>query len=108
MLYPGREWIPEKGCFLDFNLPNLTNLLYFSPHLTVRQLRSRFSGRCPRPASPPHRARTSTAQCRGRSLKNILVGNLSFNTSEDELRQMVEPFLQVDQVSILTDRDTRR
>src|SRR3984885_4975511 len=86
----------------------LTNLLYFWPHSTVRQLRSRFSGRRPRPASPPHRARTSTAQCRGPRLKNIFVGNLSFNTSEDELRQMFEPFGQVDRVSIMTDRDTGR
>jgi len=41
-------------------------------------------------------------------LKNIFVGNLSFNTSEDELRQMFEPFGQVDRVSIMTDRDTGR
>jgi len=34
------------------------------------------------------------------------VGNLSFNTSEDELRQLFEPFGQVDRVSIMTDRDT--
>jgi len=36
------------------------------------------------------------------------VGNLSFNTSEDELRQMFEPFGQVDRISIMTDRDTGR
>jgi cold-inducible RNA-binding protein len=41
-------------------------------------------------------------------VKNIFVGNLSFNTSEDELRQMFEPFGQVDRVSIMTDRDTGR
>jgi len=41
-------------------------------------------------------------------LKNIFVGNLSFNTSEDELRQMFEAFGQVDRVSIMTDRDTGR
>jgi RNA recognition motif-containing protein len=41
-------------------------------------------------------------------LKNIFVGNLSFNTSEDELRQMFEPFGQVDRISIMTDRDTGR
>jgi len=41
-------------------------------------------------------------------LKNIFVGNLSFNTSEDELRQMFAPFGQVDRVSIMTDRDTGR
>jgi cold-inducible RNA-binding protein len=41
-------------------------------------------------------------------LKNIFVGNLSFNTSEDELRQMFEAYGQVDRVSIMTDRDTGR
>ncbi len=41
-------------------------------------------------------------------MKNIFVGNLSFNTSEDELRQMFAPFGQVDRVSIMTDRDTGR
>jgi RNA recognition motif-containing protein len=41
-------------------------------------------------------------------VKNIFVGNLSFNTNEDELRQIFEPYGQVDRVSILTDRDTGR
>lgn len=44
----------------------------------------------------------------GRRVKNIFVGNLSFNTREEELRQLFEPFGQVDRVSILTDRDTGR
>jgi len=41
-------------------------------------------------------------------LKNIFVGNLDFNTSEDELKQLFEAYGQVDRVSILTDRDTGR
>ncbi len=41
-------------------------------------------------------------------MKNIFVGNLSFSTNEDELRQLFEPFGQVDRVSIMTDRDTGR
>jgi RNA recognition motif-containing protein len=41
-------------------------------------------------------------------LKNIFVGNLSFNTLEDELRQLFQPYGQVDRVSILTDRETGR
>jgi RNA recognition motif-containing protein len=36
------------------------------------------------------------------------VGNLSFNTNEDELRQLFESYGQVDRVSIMTDRDTGR
>jgi RNA recognition motif-containing protein len=41
-------------------------------------------------------------------VKNIFVGNLSFNTNEDELRTLFEPFGQVDRISIMTDRDTGR
>jgi RNA recognition motif-containing protein len=41
-------------------------------------------------------------------LKNIFVGNLDFNTSEEELRQLFEVHGQVDRVSIMTDRDTGR
>src|SRR5947209_19806157 len=45
---------------------------------------------------------------RGGSVKNIFVGNLSFNTSEEELRKIFEPYGAVDRVSILTDRETGR
>jgi RNA recognition motif-containing protein len=41
-------------------------------------------------------------------LKNIFVGNLDFNTSEDDLRQLFQTYGQVDRVSIMTDRDTGR
>jgi len=41
-------------------------------------------------------------------VKNIFVGNLSFNTAEEDLRQAFEAYGQVDRVSILTDRDTGR
>lgn len=41
-------------------------------------------------------------------MKNIFVGNLSFNTNEDELRSAFEAYGQVDRVSILTDRETGR
>jgi cold-inducible RNA-binding protein len=47
-------------------------------------------------------------QCTRWTLKNIFVGNLNFNTSEDELRQIFEPYGPVDRVSIMTDRDTGR
>jgi cold-inducible RNA-binding protein len=85
-----------------------TNLLYCSAHSTVRQLRYRFSGRPSRPAKSAELLALPTAQCRGTRVKNIFVGNLSFNTNEDELRQLFEPFGQVDRVSIMTDRDTGR
>ena len=41
-------------------------------------------------------------------MKNIFVGTLDFNTSEDELRKLFETHGQVDRVSIMTDRDTGR
>ena len=41
-------------------------------------------------------------------MKNIFVGNLDFNTSEEQLRQLFEVHGQVDRVSIMTDRDTGR
>ena len=41
-------------------------------------------------------------------MKNIFVGNLDFNTSEEELRKLFETHGQVDRVSIMTDRDTGR
>ncbi|HKS75795.1 MAG TPA: RNA-binding protein [Terriglobales bacterium] len=41
-------------------------------------------------------------------MKNIFVGNLDFNTSEEELRQVFEVYGQVDRVSIMTDRETGR
>ncbi len=41
-------------------------------------------------------------------MKNIFVGNLSFNTQEDELRQAFEGHGTVEKVSIISDRDTGR
>src|SRR5579872_7082865 len=41
-------------------------------------------------------------------LKSIFVGNLSFSTTEDELRTLFEPYGSVGRVSIMTDRDTGR
>jgi len=39
---------------------------------------------------------------------NIYVGNMSYDTSEDELREAFEAYGEVDSVSIITDRDTGR
>ena len=39
-------------------------------------------------------------------MKNIFVGNLSFNATEDSLRTMFAAYGAVDRVSIVTDRDT--
>ena len=39
-------------------------------------------------------------------MKNIYVGNLDFQTTEDELRSAFAVYGQIDKVSIVTDRDT--
>jgi cold-inducible RNA-binding protein len=53
-------------------------------------------------------AHAQIAQSEAIRVKNIFVGNLDFNTSEDELRKLFEVHGQVDRVSIMTDRDTGR
>lgn len=39
---------------------------------------------------------------------NIFVGNLAFTTTEQDLRQLFEPYGAVDQINVITDRDTGR
>jgi len=39
-------------------------------------------------------------------MKNIYVGNLSYDATEDAIRSLFETFGAVDRVSIITDRDT--
>ena len=39
---------------------------------------------------------------------NIYVGNLSFDTTEEDLRQAFDPFGQISSVRVITDRDTGR
>jgi RNA recognition motif-containing protein len=39
-------------------------------------------------------------------MKNIYVGNLSFQTTEQEIRSLFEAHGSVDRVNIVTDRDT--
>lgn len=41
-------------------------------------------------------------------MKNLFVGNLSFQTSESDLRELIEPFGQVTRVHIAKDRETGR
>lgn len=41
-------------------------------------------------------------------MKKIFVGNFSFNFTEEQLRQLFEPFGAVDSASVVTDRDTGR
>ena len=39
-------------------------------------------------------------------MKNIFVGNLSFSTTEQDIRALFEAHGAVDRVSVVTDRDT--
>src|SRR5919198_723091 len=46
--------------------------------------------------------------CSGEPCVNIFVGNLAFTTTEQDLRQLFEPYGTVDTVRIMTDRETGR
>lgn len=39
-------------------------------------------------------------------MKNIYVGNLSYDATEDQIRSLFEQYGAVDRVSVVTDRDT--
>jgi RNA recognition motif-containing protein len=39
-------------------------------------------------------------------MKNLFVGNMSFQTTETELRSLFEPFGELTRVNVVTDRDT--
>lgn len=41
-------------------------------------------------------------------MRNIFVGNLAFNTSEEDLHQLFGQFGKVERVALMTDRDTGR
>ncbi|MCS7023837.1 MAG: RNA-binding protein [Bryobacteraceae bacterium] len=41
-------------------------------------------------------------------MKNIFVGNLSFGSTEEDVRAMFEQYGSVDRVSVITDRETGR
>src|SRR5205807_8005823 len=43
---------------------------------------------------------------RATPVKNIFVGNLDFNTSEEAIRQLFAAYGRVDRVTIVRDRDT--
>ena len=39
---------------------------------------------------------------------NIFIGNLAYTTTEEEVRQLFEPYGVVDSVNLITDRETGR
>lgn len=44
----------------------------------------------------------------GITVKNLYVGNLSFSTTENDLREMFAPYGKVERASLVNDRDTGR
>ncbi|PYU18992.1 MAG: RNA-binding protein [Acidobacteria bacterium] len=41
-------------------------------------------------------------------MKSVYVGNLSFDTTEGDLRTLFEPFGEIERISVINDRDTGR
>jgi RNA recognition motif-containing protein len=41
-------------------------------------------------------------------MKNVFVGNMSFETTEGAIRSIFEPFGEITRVNLITDRDTGR
>ncbi|MBI4458884.1 MAG: RNA-binding protein [Acidobacteria bacterium] len=41
-------------------------------------------------------------------MKNLFVGNMSFQTTEDDLRTLFEPYGEITRIQVMTDRDTGR
>lgn len=41
-------------------------------------------------------------------MKNLFIGNMSFQTTEGDLRAMFEPYGEITRVNVVTDRDTGR
>ena len=46
------------------------------------------------------------SDAKGKKMKNIFVGNLSFQTTEQDIRSLFEAHGSVDRVNIVTDRDS--
>ena len=43
--------------------------------------------------------------CKEKRMKNLFVGNMSFQTTEGDLRTMFEPFGEITRINVMTDRD---
>jgi cold-inducible RNA-binding protein len=41
-------------------------------------------------------------------MRNLFVGNLSFQTTESELTSLFEPYGEISRIQVMTDRDTGR
>jgi RNA recognition motif-containing protein len=61
---------------------------------------------CPDQVVPPVNAQLFPQHEEGSMSKNIYVGNLDYNVTEDELRSAFAAYGQVDNVTIMKERDT--
>jgi RNA recognition motif-containing protein len=43
-----------------------------------------------------------------RSMKNLFIGNISFQTTQSELMSLFQPFGEISRLQLITDRDTGR
>lgn len=48
----------------------------------------------------------AAANLKENQMKNLFIGNMSFKTTETELRSLFEPFGEISRVNVVTDRDT--
>ena len=63
------------------------------------------------PALGPDYLTASQERCgnlrrKERKMKNLFVGNMSFQTTESELRSIFEPYGEITRIQVMTDRDT--
>jgi len=53
-------------------------------------------------------ARGGNLRRKERRMKSLYVGNMSFDTTEGELRSIFEPYGEITRIQVMTDRDTGR
>jgi cold-inducible RNA-binding protein len=51
-------------------------------------------------------AHSRCGQFKENQMKNLFIGNMSFKTTEADLRSLFEPFGVISRVNVVTDRDT--
>jgi cold-inducible RNA-binding protein len=56
----------------------------------------------------PSRLLIARLQTKGDRLKNIFVGNLDFEATEQSIRSLFEPYGAIERINVVTDRDTGR
>src|ERR1700730_15009982 len=61
-----------------------------------------------RTAAKPYRPRPKPPHREGNKMKSVYVGNLNFDTTEGDLRNLFEPFGEISNISVINDRETGR